>query len=757
MKTLNKLCASKARILPPAIIFSVTAILSSCYAWFEDKVTYNDDTESVTLSTLMAEDKEVTKLSTPEQVIVSQGLYKDKIAITWSSVDYAKSYRVERAVSVPNSDGTYTVPDEGDYSVIKEYVYDTVYRDTILSSPSYSDSEYTYIYYYRICAENVGKGLESSDYTDPTEDLTDGTGWLLPPPSNVEAWKGKSTSEIQISWSEVDGASYYYIYRGEKENGNGMEYIDSVRGNETSYSNSILTSEQGTEFYYKVCAITSTGESSTYSAIAMGYTLLDGAPSAPDNVKVVDGLGTSKESLTVSWDDVSVADGYTLTYSVYRTSSSDSTYTCLKTGLSSTSYTDSSSLKTGVYYYYYVQSVSTDDSDSTSVLKGAFSDSGSDSDSPAIGFILSPTDSLSAEDGDTDSTINLTWYPALGAELGISYTYNIYYSDSASSDYEPLLYGVTGTENSSGYLVYEVTKKSFYKISTVNSSGLESSLSSAAAPLPSAPTSVTASKTAYVDGYMDENENTNSLGVFPVKITWSKPSDDEPYGYYVYRSTSRTSSFRKLNSAPTTELYYIDENTSAKAGTYYYYKVVSVNSLGQGSKSNDPSTDTSNSCRGWGALTRDQWFREYNNTIKQSQTKMTLMYKDGTSALGTETASGDISGTLYYNAAMSGIGAYITMLYTNYADYYVGDDSSLGVYFLLNGNTNTSANMSANGNMDGTNTASTDGMYPGYAVYDNLVIKSGAAGGGSYTVCTKDKDGNVVLKEGEVDWTVGEE
>ena len=65
--------------------------------------------------------------------------------------------------------------------------------------------------------------------------------------------------------------------------------------------------------------------------------------------------------------------------------------------------------------------------------------------------------------------------------------------------------------------------------------------------------------------------------------------------------------------------------------------------------------------------------------------------------------------------------------------------------------------MSANGSMDGTNTAALSGMYPGYANYGKLEIKGGGAGGGSYTVCTKDKKGNIVLSEGSVSWTVGEE
>ena len=65
--------------------------------------------------------------------------------------------------------------------------------------------------------------------------------------------------------------------------------------------------------------------------------------------------------------------------------------------------------------------------------------------------------------------------------------------------------------------------------------------------------------------------------------------------------------------------------------------------------------------------------------------------------------------------------------------------------------------MSANGSMDGTNRALLSSMYPGYAKYNGLEIKGGGAGGGYYVVCTQDKNGNTVLSEGNVSWTVGEE
>lgn len=144
--------------------------------------------------------------------------------------------------------------------------------------------------------------------------------------------------------------------------------------------------------------------------------------------------------------------------------------------------------------------------------------------------------------------------------------------------------------------------------------------------------------------------------------------------------------------------------------------------------------------------------REYNKTAINSQTKLTLMHKSNDmDKLGSETAKGAISGTLSYNAKIDGLGARITMHYDNYADFYIEDkNEASGVYFLITGDTNTSANMSANGSMDGV--VICKGMYPGSVSYNNIQIKGGAAGGGTYGIKRDGFDGQI-----EVDWKIGEE
>lgn len=771
MKT-NKKNIAKYILLQFLILLSAFTV-TGCYSWWEDEFAVDTTKTRVSLGTLLYNSPVITSLEKPSQVLASQGLYSGSIKIHWTQVENAESYRIERAKVQADSSGNFTLPEEDDFSVLQKNIYSNNFTDVILSSPSAENAEYSCRYYYRISAENLSKGYESSEFTDINEADTEGTGWLLCPPSNVTADKGKSTEEIKVTWNGIKKASYYEIYRSSEDltgSSRSMEsYLrEKVPASSTYYIDRPSDEEKGKDFYYYVKAVLSTGSESACSASAMGYTLTEGAPAAPSNVKVIDGYGSSTSELNISWEPVTSGDK-TITYNLFRSSSLSASPVQVANGLTSTSYTNntttsSSKIVPGVKYYYYVQTVATDSD--LNIEKSSFSESGPESQSPAMGFLLSPPASLDIGDNEDEDYVLLKWTPSIGYETQATpYSYNIYYDSDQTGSYAGLIEGGISSESleldESGFYSYLVPKKSFYKIAAVNASGLISTLSSAAAPYPKAPENVTATKTS--GGELVKNYSANSNGVYPVKITWTAPENETPYGYNIYRSTKTDSSFRKLNeeiilstSQENGIFTFIDENSTAQPGTYYYYKIISLNELGSGKKSNNPADDKENSCRGYGALTADQWFREYNKTVMNSQSKLTLMHKaNDMDKLGSETINGDISGTLGYKAAIAGLGAEITMPYKNYADFYINNDSSMGIYFCLTGNTDTSSNMSANGSMHGTVNCS--GMYPGTVKYDNLKIKNGAAGDGYYEVSTFSLTGESVLDSQQVDWKVGEE
>ena len=735
-------------------------MLTGCYTWYESKKDMDTTTPKVNLGDLMFKGKEITALSAPKQLFVSQGKYSGTIKLHWDEVPYATSYRVERAVVTPDPEtGIVPQPEEENFEVVNKYVYGNNYSDLLLSSPGPQNEQYDKLYYYRVSAENIKQGLESSEFTKID---SSSCGWLLRPPATIEADKGESTEYIMLSWSRVTGAAYYEIYRGQQSNGFGMERLERVRGNITTYRNELSSNEKGQEFYYKVRAILSDGSESAFTGIALGYSAKEGAPVSPSNVHVENGKGQSVDKLTVKWNEFSKT-GYEIKYAVYRTSDSDSIYTLVSNGVTGTALTDSSVLKPGVKYYYYVQTIATAQGGTNpgEVLKSGFSKTGPVSENPAVGWLLSPPTGCEVTDSSDSSKIRIRWTPAVGYDdHETDYSYNIYASDNISFEQSEsiashLVPGPVLPQDTDGYYYYDTERKPFFRIITLNGNApdIQSDPGKIIAPVPVAPQNVTATKTSGLDGLQNYQANTN--GVYPVKITWSAPAGDSPAGYHVYRSTKPDSSFRKITDEPVTGSFeFLDNNETARAGTFYYYRVVSLNLLGQGKKGNEQTAAS----RGYGALTRDQWFREYNKTAIHSQSKLTLMHKSkDTDKLGSESTKGDISGTLSYNAKIDGLGARILMHYTNYADFYAAGNQEFGIYFLIDGDTNTSANMSANGNMDGTVTAANSGMYPGYAKYDKLEIKGGGAGGGYYIVCTKDKSGNTILGEGNVDWGVGEE
>lgn len=744
----------------------ISSLFSSCYQWFEEKVSMTSrsslfaDINYTSIGELPLEESQIV-LYPPKQVFASQGLYSDKILVTWAECENATSYSIERAV-YENS-----TPPENlknlDFEVINEGndVFSTYYEDVILKKPGIQNEEYGYIYFYRITAKNVAAGYEESEYSEVS--VSNGCGWLLKVPSGVEATKGASTEFIIVSWNKIDNASGYKIYKSDKINGLLTE-IANVNGNQNKFIDTIEDdNEKGKYLYYKVTATTSHNTESALSSSALGYTLIPGAPSQPEEVKVLNGIADiniGAKGFSISWKEVPMEDNFvSMTYSIYRNSSVDSEFTLIadKIPNSTTEFTDKTGIRPNITYYYYIQAVAF--SDLGVELLSPFSDSGNNSKNPAAAFLLSAPPQIEIADGENDSKSMIYWKPALGSAdpYSISYTYNIYGCTTMDGDFT-LIKNTSGTIAENDMLYEQVDKIAYFKISTVrfDSTDTESQLSNAYAPSPAAPKTVTVSRTEKI---ATDNWYANSNGVYPVKISWEKPDNETPAAYNVYRSTDKDTGFKKINDEYVTETSFIDyNNTRAKPGIIYYYRVISLNNLYQGTKG------TIN--WGYGAISADYWFREFNKTVMSSQKKLTLMHKkNDLDKVGSERVSGTLSGYLSYKAEVQGLGAEITMHYERYSDFYINGNPELGEYFILTGNTDTTSDMSANGHMHESvicsHSMSSDGriygMYPGKADYINLQIKGGKAGGGTYGVTTYDLSGKTVINTTQVDWKVGEE
>jgi fibronectin type 3 domain-containing protein len=722
-----------SKFLLPIIFF---LLLGGCADFFQDRVPMGKNTNASLSDIFAREEEEILRLASPVQVYAADGISPREIKLGWSPVAGAASYLIERAVVDPDTalDPETGLPPEGEFEVLELFVSGTIYTDTILDDTALPNApEYRNRYYYRIFAENNEKGIESS----PPSEIVSAS--LFPPPSNVKASLGESTEYIRVRWNRMTKANSFQIFRSDNEHGLNSYTVGIVPGNQTWLTDMVEESEQGKDYWYSIVARISGGDASIASEPVSGFALLEGAPGAPDAFLFPgSGMGNSTDRIKIQWTAPGAEDYY---YAVYRYSSEDQNQRLLTGRTFNTSYEDTWQLMPGVYYYYLVYAILDDDSGNQ--VKGPPS-------RDLKAFILSPPRTLITE--KNGGTVSLKWTPAINVDdefEGVSrleFTYKIEGSDNISGPYTPLG-EITETVADDGYVhAGGLVPYAFYRIVTINVT-IESKPGNPAAPSPAAAVIIDASKAANIP-----DQSANASGVYPVRISWTKPSGENPEAYHVYRSASPDpSGFRKITGEPVQasegsggNFNFVDTtNTSAKPGRRFYYRVLSLNLLGQGSY-------YSESRAGYGALSYEQYMLEYNKTVKSSHKKMTYMNKPGsTDKLGSETKSGTISGSLSYNASIAGLGARILMKYTNYADFYINEsDTSLGPYFILNGNTNTSASMDQSGTMDGTVTLT--GMYPGKVFYDNIQIKGGAAGGGTYGVQPDD------FPRSEISWTWGE-
>lgn len=162
----------------------------------------------------------------------------NKIKVSWYSVPGASGYEVYRSTS---STGTYS----------------RVGTVTSGSTVSYTNSDVTTgtNYYYKVRAYRVINGTKVySPFTKYT------SGKAIPStPTNWSAIRVSSTS-IKLSWSSVEGASGYEIYRATSSTGT---YGLLKTTTSLSYTNSGLTT--GQTYYYKLRAYRTVGSTKVYS------------------------------------------------------------------------------------------------------------------------------------------------------------------------------------------------------------------------------------------------------------------------------------------------------------------------------------------------------------------------------------------------------------------------------------------------------------------------------------------------------------
>ena len=136
-------------------------------------------------------------------------------------------------------------------------------------------------------------------------------------------------------------------------------------------------------------------------------------------------------------------------------------------------------------------------------------------------------------------------------------------------------------------------------------------------------------------------------------------------------------------------------------------------------------------------IPEEEYAVQYFTHLNKTQKRLDLMNRSGyLSKLGSEEIEGLISGTLSYRTSIKGLSGIVTLTYDNYSD-----ESG----WIFNGQIIVTSNLKGNGTFDGTITVT--GISPATVYYDKAIMKSGAAGGGTYGFALPGKN------RAEVDYT----
>ena len=276
-----------------------------------------DPTDPAGPSSEPSEDKPSVTLSEP--VLVSAENYAKGIKITWKSVTNASGYRIYRK-SASTDWQVIGTSDETKYIDEEDHVSGNTYTYTVQA--------YTGTYEEAIAQEGSKDYWSSYNTTGISEFYLD-----IPSLLSVK----NATTGVTVKWSKVNGATSYRVYR--KASGSDADWKLLKTVSSTSYTDkSSLT--KGIKYLYTVRACKGSDRSyfdtNGISTIKLSTPSLTKAENASGGIKV-------------TWKSVKGAEGYR----IYR-KTSGSSWVRLAT-LSSTSYTDKSSLKNNTKYYYTVR------------------------------------------------------------------------------------------------------------------------------------------------------------------------------------------------------------------------------------------------------------------------------------------------------------------------------------------------------------------------------------------------------------------
>jgi len=350
---------------------------------------------------------------------------------------------------------------------------------------------------------------------------------------DVAATAGTSADDVSISWSAVDWAVGYNIYRSTVDNFSQAALIAYTT--DTAYADA--TAVPGTWYYYWIVSVANGGEWMA-SVSAAGNRLIG----VPQNV--VASKGTSADWITVTW---SAVEG-TASYRVFR-ATTEAVEDAVEVGTSAgTSWVDLNA-ESGVTYNYWV------------IADGvSFSSEVSASD---VGYLrLAAPGGVTASNGGFADRVKIAWSAVEGASH-----YRVYRSTAASGSKTP----ISGWQTALNYsdMTAEPGVVYYYFVSAAaDGEGLNASSYS---------TGVVGSRKVAAPTGVYATDGTSAEGV---TVSWNTTPGAE--GYTVYRGTTSNPDAAEAVSSVSSVSF---DDTTAAPGTLYFYWVVATNAVSTSEKS----------------------------------------------------------------------------------------------------------------------------------------------------------------------------
>ena len=672
----------------------------------------------------------------PKYASATKASYKDKVVITWNGVtgaDYYEIYRSEDQGSQWNK-------------LTTSAVATTTYTDTHVEAGK--------TYLYKVRARNFSNLSLLGEFSNTTY------GNTLTAPISFSASQGESSKEIRLKWSKVENVAGYKIYWSTLGYGgtwsvlipDGMQVDDYTYSSNTTEASFVPDKQnKGSYIYFYIVSISNSNVISDQSVQRIGYTFVDGAPTAPKGFTASRGSSTSE--ITLSWDAMYPQGNSSQSYDwdIYRSAEGEAEvliYSTIKLGSTpltavdgKMTYTDTKSLKEGVAYTYKVIAIGdvTQEDGTTVQATGK--------PSTAEGFLLSPPTKITSKE-IANGGFKFVFEDALGAQENPTWYYILSAKVNETDDWTQI---ENIPVNSTGvYTIqtnYAEDHYQYFNLSTMSSISYADLKDKNGFYI--AKPSTIENFDASDNTVFDHSKATD--GSYPVCLTLSKDNSVKTYTIRIWKNSVtdvNADGYEEITDVVATSLNntesLLKDVCTTPIGEKYYFAVNGIDELGR--ESGWSKIDSGYSAITGAKLIKYMQIYCFKPWEKIDTAYLTTAYpydypintkwknsqiygkikQAGTGSLSDAITESSYfhDGTITYQAVVQGAGGAVTFSYKNFGE--VEWMNTTGSYTMV-------VSMSGNGTVSNKGGLTIGGMYPANIGMGNLSVENQSFSG-TYTV-----------------------